>query len=236
MYSLCLDCGATNVRAMVVDEQGVIVGKASQPNATLPGEENPEFHVWDADRIFRQLSECAVKALEGLNAEQVTAVTITTFGVDGALVDDAGNLLYPVISWKCPRTAEVMKNIGKYISQEELNRISGVGAFAFNTIYKLVWLRENHPELLEKAHAWLFISNLLAYKLTGIMATDRTMAGTSQLTDLETGDFSEFILNRLGLSRGLFPPIVDAGETIGLLTPEAADAMNLPALAPSRPR
>ena len=231
MYSLCLDCGATNVRAMVVDKQGAIVGKASQPNATLPGEENPEFHVWDADRIFRQLSECAVKALEGLNAEQVTAVTITTFGVDGTLVDDAGNLLYPVISWKCPRTAEVMKNIGKYISQEELNRISGVGAFAFNTIYKLVWLRENHPELLEKAHAWLFISNLLAYKLTGIMATDRTMAGTSQLTDLETGDFSEFILNCLGLSRGLFPPIVDAGETIGLLTPEAADAMNLPALA-----
>lgn len=39
MYSLCLDCGATNVRAMVVDEQGVIAGKASQPNATLPGKE-----------------------------------------------------------------------------------------------------------------------------------------------------------------------------------------------------
>ena len=210
MYSLCLDCGATNVRAMVVDKQGVIVGKASQPNATLPGEENPEFHIWDADRIFRQISECAVKALEGLNAEQVTAATITTFGVDGALVDEAGNLLYPVISWKCPRTAEVMKNIGKYISQEELNRISGVGAFAFNTIYKLVWLKENHPELLEKAHAWLFISNLLAYKLTGIMATDRTMAGTSQLTDLETGDFSEFILNRLSLSYDTMDAEADA--------------------------
>ena len=204
MYSLCLDCGATNARAMVVDEQGVIAGKASQPNATLPGEENPEFHVWDADRIFKQLSECAVKALEGLDAEQVRAVTVTTFGVDGALVDASGSQLYPVISWKCPRTAEVMKNIGKYISQEELDRISGVGAFAFNTIYKLVWIKENRPELLEKAHAWLFISNLLAYKLTGVMATDRTMAGTSQLTDLETGDFSELILNRLGLRRGLF--------------------------------
>lgn len=231
MYSLCLDCGATNVRAMVVDEQGVIAGKASQPNATLPGEENPEFHVWDADRIFKQLSECAVKALEGLDAEQVRAVTVTTFGVDGALVDASGSQLYPVISWKCPRTAEVMKNIGKYISQEELDRISGVGAFAFNTIYKLVWIKENRPELLEKAHAWLFISNLLAYKLTGVMATDRTMAGTSQLTDLETGDFSELILNRLGLRRGLFPPTVDAGETIGVLTPEAAAAMGIPALA-----
>ena len=179
MYSLCLDCGATNVRAMVVDEKGVIVGKASQPNATLPGQENPDFHVWNADRIFNQLSECAVQALQGLPAEQVKAVTITTFGVDGALTDAEGNLLYPVISWKCPRTADVMKHIGKYISQEELNRISGVGAFAFNTIYKLIWIKENRPDLLEKAHAWLFISNILACKLTGIMATDRTMAGTS---------------------------------------------------------
>lgn len=231
MYSLCLDCGATNVRAMVVDEQGAIVGKASQPNTTLPGEENPEFHVWDANRIFKQLSECAVQALNGLDADKVRAVTITTFGVDGALVDAEGRQLYPVISWKCPRTAEVMKHIGKYISQEELDRISGVGAFAFNTIYKLVWIRENRPDLLEKAHAWLFISNLLAYRLTGIMATDRTMAGTSQLTDLETGDFSEFILNRLGLRRDLFPPTVEAGETIGILTPEAAAAMGIPALA-----
>lgn len=143
-------------------------------------------------------------------------VTITTFGVDGALTDAESNLLYPVISWKCPRTAEVMKHIGKYISQEELNRISGVGAFAFNTIYKLVWLKENRPDLLEKAHAWLFISNILACKLTGIMATDRTMAGTSQLTDMETGDFSPLILNRLGLRRDLFPPWLTRGKPSAL--------------------
>ncbi len=230
-YSLCLDCGATNVRAMIVDEKGVIAGKASQPNSTYPGSENPDFHVWDADKIFSQLSECAVKALEGLNPADIKAVTITTFGVDGALVDAAGKLLYPVISWKCPRTAEVMKNIGKYVTQAELNQISGVGAFAFNTIYKLVWLKENRPDLLDAAHAWLFISNILAHKLTGVLATDRTMAGTSQLTDKNTGDFSEAILGKLGLKKELFPPMVDAGKAIGAVTPEAAAGMGIPALA-----
>lgn len=231
MYILCLDCGATNVRAMLVDECGRLVGKASQPNATLPGDENPDFHVWDADRIFRQLSECAVRALEGLDRSLVKAVTITTFGVDGALVDEQGKLLYPVISWKCPRTAEVMRDIDRYIAQEELNRISGVGAFAFNTLYKLIWLRENRPELLDRAYAWLFISNILAHRLTGIMATDRTMAGTSQMTDLATGDFSPRILEAVGLRRELFPRPVDAGEVIGQVLPAAAEAMELPELA-----
>ncbi len=228
MFVLCLDCGATNVRAMLVDDKGTIVSKATQANSTVAGSENPDFHVWDANRIMEQLADCARQAIKDQDSAQIKAVTITTFGVDGALVDSAGKLLYPVISWKCPRTAEVMANVGKYMSQEELDRISGVGAFAFNTIYKLIWLKENRPDLIKQAHAWLFISNILAHRLTGVMATDRTMAGTSQMTDITTGDFSPAILSALGLNRSLFPTIVNAGDTIGTVTQEAAEALGLP--------
>lgn len=224
---LCLDCGATNVRAIVVNDRGELLSKASQPNSTKPGEENPDYHIWDADLIMDQLSACAREAMKGVDPACIKGVTITTFGVDGALVNEQGEMLYPVISWKCPRTAEVMKSIGKYISQDELNTVSGVGEFAFNTIYKLVWLKENRPELLEKAHAWLFISNILAHRLTGVFATDRTMAGTSQLTDLARGDFSEEILDRLGISRSLFPAMVNAGDVIGSITEQAAQAMGI---------
>lgn len=77
-------------------------------------------------------------------------IAVTTFGVDGALVDKNGKQLYPVISWKCPRTAAVMENIHRYMSPQQLQEISGVGAFSFNTLYKLVWLKENHPQLLEQ--------------------------------------------------------------------------------------
>ncbi len=231
-YVLCLDCGATNVRAMVVDELGNIVAKASQPNATDAGSENPEFHIWNAGRILDQLCGNAREALKSVDAAQVKAVTITTFGVDGALVDVQGELLYPVISWKCPRTAAVMKDIAKYLPQARLNELSGVGEFAFNTIYKLIWLKENRPELLERAHAWLFISNILAHRLTGVMATDRTMAGTSQMTDLATGDWSEEILGALGIEKSLFPPMVNAGEPIGMLTEDACVRLGLPTSVP----
>ena len=231
-YVLCLDCGATNVRAILVDDKGQLVAKASQPNSTDAGTENAQYHVWNADRILNQLAECARKILPEVDASLVKGVTITTFGVDGALVDAQGELLYPVISWKCPRTAEVMKKVEKYLPQSRLNEVSGVGEFAFNTIYKLIWLKENRPELLEQAHAWLFISNLLAYRLTGVMATDRTMAGTSQMTDLTTGDWSEEILGTLGISKSLFPPMVNAGDVIGTLTPSACELLGLPCSVP----
>ena len=231
-YVLCLDCGATNVRAILVDDKGQLAARASQPNRTDAGIENPDYHVWNADRILRQLAECAREILPQVETTQIKAVTITTFGVDGALVDREGQLLYPVISWKCPRTAEVMKSVGKYLPQSRLNELSGVGEFAFNTIYKLIWLKENRPELLDAAHAWLFISNILSHRLTGVMATDRTMAGTSQLTDLHTGDWSEEILGTLGISRNLFPAMANAGDIIGTLTPAAGELLGLPAGVP----
>lgn len=231
-YVLCLDCGATNVRAILVDDKGQLVAKASQPNSTDTGAENPQYHVWNADRILKQLADCTREILPQIDPTQVCGITITTFGVDGALVNKAGELLYPVISWKCPRTAEVMKKIESYIPQRTLNQISGVGEFAFNTLYKLIWLKENRPELLEQAHAWLFISNILAHRLTGTMATDRTMAGTSQMTDLNTGDWSDTILNAIGVRKSLFPPMVNAGEVTGTLTPAAGELLGLPAGVP----
>lgn len=231
-YVLCLDCGATNVRSILVNEKGELVAKASRPNSTDTGSENAQYHVWNADRILKQLAECTHEILPKVDAAQIKGVTITTFGVDGALVNAQGELLYPVISWKCPRTAEVMKNISKYLPQSKLNEISGVGEFAFNTIYKLIWLKENRPELLEQAHAWLFISNILAHRLTGVMATDRTMAGTSQMTDLATGDWSEEILGTLGIRKDLFPPMVNAGDVIGHLTPGACELLGVPNAVP----
>ncbi len=231
-YVLCLDCGATNVRAILVDEKGKLIAKASQPNSTDTGTENPQYHVWNADRILKQLADCTKQILPQIDPAQVCGITITTFGVDGALVNEAGELLYPVISWKCPRTAEVMKKIETYIPQSTLNQISGVGEFAFNTIYKLIWLKENRPELLEQAHAWLFISNILAHRLTGVMATDRTMAGTSQMTDLNTGDWSDDILHAIGVRKSIFPPMVNAGDVTGTLTQAAGELLGLPAGVP----
>ncbi|WP_434583274.1 L-fuculokinase [Klebsiella sp. R390] len=229
---LVLDCGATNVRAIAVDRQGKIVARASTANASESAYENAAWHQWSLEAILQRFAECCRRLAAELAHCRIRGITVTTFGVDGALVDEQGELLYPTISWKCPRTLAVMENIGRIMTPQRLQEISGVGAFSFNTLYKLVWLKENHPQLLEKAHAWLFISSLINHRLTGAFTTDITMAGTSQMLDLHQRDFSPAILGAAGIPRRLFPALVEAGEQIGVLQHAAATLLGLPAGIP----
>lgn len=224
---LVLDCGATNVRAIAVDRQGKIIARASTPNASDIAAENGIWHQWSLEAILQRFAGCCQRLSTQLANCRICGIAVTTFGVDGALVDQHGRQLYPVISWKCPRTAAVMENIHRYMSPQQLQEISGVGAFSFNTLYKLVWLKENHPQLLEQAHAWLFISSLINHRLTGEFTTDITMAGTSQMLDIHQRDFSAQILQATGLPRRLFPRLVEAGQQIGALRSDAAEMLGL---------
>ena len=224
---LALDCGATSLRAILLTATGEILAHASRPSETRVGEDGPGFHHWDFDRIMRDLSACSNEILKDHDATQVAAVTVTTFGCDGAWVDADGSLRDPVISWKCPRTAPVMDAIDEVIPMQRLQEITGTGRMAFNTIYKLLWLQRNKPEAADGAAAWMFISSLINHRLTGEFTTDHSMAGTSQLTDLKTGDFSPEVLAAIGVDRAMFPRMVRAGEVIANLTKDASHHFGL---------
>lgn len=229
---LVLDCGATNVRAIAVDSRGNRLAQATVANASAPGAENPDWHIWSLDAILQRFTDCCRQIMPQLQGSRIHALTVTTFGVDGALVDASGQLLYPVISWKCPRTLDEMAQVARYIDATQLQTLSGIGQFSFNTLYKLLWFKHHRPDLLERAHAWLFISSLINQRLTGEFTTDRTMAGTSQLLDVRSERFSDEILQRTGLRSDLFPRMVAAGEVVGTLLPAMAERLGIPAGIP----
>ena len=223
---LVLDCGATNVRAICISAEGRILAARSVPNAASPDPGFPTGMIWDHERIWRDFSNCARGVVAEVGAERIGALTVTTFGVDGTLVDKDGAPLYPVISWRCQRTASIPTAVEALLP--DLYQRCGLSPFPFNTIYKLVWLKRHRPDLFDHAHAWLFISNLFLHRMTGVMATDITMAGTSMLMDARTRRFSPDTCGVLGLDAALFPPLVEPGTILGPLLGEAAADLALP--------
>ncbi|MGR5221236.1 L-fuculokinase [Vibrio parahaemolyticus] len=227
--ALILDCGATNVRAIAVDQKGDIVASHYVSNETI---QNGTQHVWDFQQIWRKLVDCAKTVTAQINSTDIAAVSVTTFGVDGAPFDKEGQQIYPVISWKCSRTSTVIEQVSQDLDRDELYLANGVGDYSFNTLFKLKWLKEHEPKVYKNMDKWVFISSMLNQKLTGVWTTDRTMAGTSMMTDLDTGDWNEGVLQYLELNRSHFPPMVEAGEIIGTLKEDIAFLLGIPAKTP----
>lgn len=231
---IVLDCGATNVRSVAINEKGEILAQKSVPNNTQP---DPNFDggvIWDVEEIWGKLVNATKEVLTKIDKNEIVGLTITTFGVDGAPMNKTGELLYPVISWACQRTAPIMDNIGKYIPLEKLYEISGVNAFSFNTINKFIWLKENKPEILDQMDHFVFMPSILIQKLTGEFVTDTTMAGTSMMTDIKTRNFSEEIFNAIGIENK-FPRIIEPGTVVGKLhlraSVETGIPLNVPVIA-----
>ncbi len=229
---IVFDCGATNVRVIAINSKGTILASDSFPNHTQPDPFNPAYRIWDVYEIWDKMCRASQKVISQVDAGKIIGATVTTFGVDGAMFDVSGNMLYPVISWQCERTGKIMKDIGKYIPVSELYGESGVLPYAFNTINKLIWLTENKPELVEKCHRFLFMPSIFTYFLTGDMANDTTMCGTSMLTSLSTRGFSSKIMNAIHFPVEKLGKPSEPGTIAGKVHAKASVETLLPAGTP----
>ena len=89
---------------------------------------------------------------QGIDLKDIVGISVTTFGVDGAPFDENDQQLYPIISWKCPRTIPVMENLSNQLDIKSLYQRNGIGQYSFNTLFKLHWLKTHKPDVFQK---WL---------------------------------------------------------------------------------
>jgi len=225
---IVFDCGATNIRVIAIDIKGVIIASESFPNNTEHDPFCPSYRIWDVNSIWTKMCAASAKVVSMIDRKRITGVTVTTFGVDGTLFDKDGKMLYPVISWQCERTERIMSTIEKYMPLAQLYNESGVLPYSFNTINKLVWFNENKPDLVEKSSRFLFISSIFTFFMTGEMANDITMAGTSMLTSLAGRSYSEKILGNIRFPADKMGLTVEAGSIIGKMTRKASEETSIP--------
>ncbi|HPA86200.1 MAG TPA: L-fuculokinase [Bacteroidales bacterium] len=229
---IVFDCGATNVRVIATDSAGNIVASESFINNTRPDPFDPSFRIWDIREIWEKMYRASSRVMQHIDKKRIAGATVTTFGVDGTFFSKDGEMLYPVISWQCERTKDIMAGIDKYIPLPDLYRENGVLPFSFNTINKLIWFAEKRPDIPEKSYRFLFMPSIFSFFLTGEMVNDTTMAGTSMLTSLRRREFSADIFARIGIDISLMGIPAEPGTITGRVTNEAAALTSLPAGTP----
>lgn len=222
---LAFDFGASSGRAIV----GVFDGdkielrevhRFSNDPVTING-----TVYWDVQRLFFEIKQGILKAKEDGGFD---SIGIDTWGVDFGLLRKDGTLIENPIHYRDKRNDGMAEFAKKYMSHEEMYDITGIQFMDFNTVFQLLSLKENRPYILEEAETLLFMPDLLSYMLSGVKSTEYSIATTSQMVDLKTRDWSDKIINDLGLKKDILTPIVATGTVIGQLSDEICEELGVP--------
>jgi rhamnulokinase len=172
---------------------------------------------WDILRLYQGV-------LDGLRAAARTfdlaSVGIDAWGVDYGLLDAGGALLGNPVHYRDARTQGVVPDVLARLPAPELYATTGAQQLPINTIYQLAAAART-PQLAA-ARTLLLIPDLLAYWLTGELGAEVTNASTTQLYDVRAQAWATGLMERAGISPGLFPALRRPGATIGGLRPDVA--------------
>ena len=179
---------------------------------------------WDVLRLFHEIKQGILKAKQ---AGGFDSIGIDTWGVDFGLIDKKGFLLENPVHYRDKRNQGMIEEAEKYISKDELYNITGIQFMDFNTVFQLLSLKINRPELLEKADKLLFMPDLLNFFLTGTKVSEYSIATTSQLIDINTRSWSKTVTEKLSLPENHLADIVKPGTVIGKLSPEICEELGV---------
>lgn len=220
-YYLAVDMGASSGRHILGSIQdGKIV--LEEVHRFDNGMSDVDGHkCWDADGLFASIKEGMKKCVE--LGKVPVAMAIDTWGVDFSLIDGQGKRIGNAVGYRDDRTIGMDDELSKIISEQDLYLRTGTQKQLFNTIYQLLAVKLQNPEMLEKAETMLFSPDYYNYLLTGEKATEYTIASTSQLLDQNSHDWDFGLIDMVGLPRKIFTEIKKPGTKLGRLLPEVVE-------------
>ncbi|MGG0384141.1 rhamnulokinase [Priestia filamentosa] len=170
---------------------------------------------WELDRLFLEIKKGIKKCQgKGLKPE---SIGIDTWAVDFILLDENEKPLTNSVAYRDPRTDGMMDEVFKTIMKERLYLETGIQFQKFNTIYQLYSIKQNNPEILDKAASFLMIPDYFNYLLTGKKANEYTNATSTQLVNAFTKKWDDEILDQLGIKKEIFQEIHNPKTVLGTL-------------------
>ena len=210
MNLLGIDYGTTSVKAVLFDENLNQLATFSEDYTLITKGDTVEF---PAERY----SEILLGILDKVTAEyKVDALAIDTQCETLILADDEGNPLCNAIVWLDNRATAEAGELEEKFGRKKAYEITGQPEVTATwPAAKLLWVKKNMPELMEKTKKIFLLEDFLLYKLTGKFVTEKTLQSSSFYYDVKKSDWWDEMLDFIGVSRESLPEILGSGEYVG---------------------
>ncbi len=228
-YLLAIDAGTGSGRAVIFDTLGNQIS-TGQEEWTHLSEDNIENSMgFDYKKNWKLLCRCIKKAIESANIDpkDILALSATSMREGIVLYDEKGDELWAVANVDARASQEVKELKKNYPNIEEKFYALSGQTFALGALPRLLWVKKNRPEIYEKVAKISMISDWVLAKLSGVIASDPSNAGTAGIYSLEKRDWLPEMASQVDIKSNIFPPSYESGKTIGTVSIKASQESGL---------
>ena len=221
---MAIDAGTGSIRAVIFDTLGNQISVAGKEWTHLEEEGVPNSMSFDFDANWILVCECIRESLKSadISGDEILALSATSMREGVVLYDKEGRELWAVANVDARACEEVrfLKENFKGI-EEEFYKESGQ-TFALGAIPRILWLKNNRPELYKRVAKISMIGDWILARLSGVVATDPSNGGTTGIFSLKNRTWASEMASKVGLRDDMFPEVLEVGTLMGSVSKEAS--------------
>ena len=167
---------------------------------------------WDIDALEAGIREGIARSRAAAGDDEIDGIGIDSWGVDYVLLDEVGGVLQQPFHYRDRRVDGVMAHVCADVGRETIFDRTGIQFMPINTLFQLA---AEDRSVLDRADRVLMIADYFAHRLGGRVVQEVTLASTSQLMDPRTRTWATDLAQKINLTAGILPELVEAGTTLG---------------------
>ena len=227
MYYIGVDLGTTNIKVAIYTREMKLVDRQSYPVEYIRENGLVEF---DADLYCDNIMKLIGSMIRsnGVDGSKVAQITFTGQAESLVTLDAQGKTLMNAISWMDERSVKECEALESQFTHEEIEAVTGqMAVLPTWPATKILWLKNNAPEIYNNAATYMMLKDYVVYKLTGVKAADMSIATFTFYFDIYEKKYWTKMLSAIGVKESQLPPLVEPCTVAGCLTDTCAQAMNL---------
>lgn len=226
-YVIGVDLGTSAVKILLVNQNGQVVREISKPYPLIQekagySEQNPEDWV---DQTVSGLSD--LLKFGDCDPEDIEGISFSGQMHGLVLLDENDQILRNAILWNDTRTTRECQEIYERVGRERLLQITKNPALEGFTLPKILWVKNNEPDVYRKAKTFVLPKDYVRYRLTGKLHMEYSDAAGTLLLDITKKKWSNEICGLLDIDANLCPPLIASYEEVGTIAPEIAKVTGL---------
>jgi len=226
MSLMSIDIGTTGCKVIAFTAEGNIVASAYREYPLK--HPRPGWLELDSNEVWEKVASAIREVTAATKRDPVKALAVCSQGEAVTPVAEDGSFLDNAILTFDSRTAGMEKRWVEKFGREGVLRITGIPPSHISTTPKLLWLKENKPEVYNKAWKFLFYEDFAYFKLGLEPTIDLSLAGRSMMLDIEKGDWSEEMLSEIDFDKSRLARVLPSGREVGRIGKKVAEDLGLP--------